>query len=1122
MSISYRSKWLRAAAGIVLAVAWQGTIHAQGLGRIAGIVTDPSAAVVPFASVTLVEEGTSLKTETKTDARGLYIFPSLRPTTYTLAVSASGFATSTQKGVVLQADSSVTLNVALSLRQAAEVLTVDATAPLVDTSSSTVGGVVDQRRIVELPLNGRNAASLMLLTAGTVLATPAGADQGDTKTFPAALTISANGARQNQTSYRLDGANNNDSYTNVNQPFPFPDALQEFSVQTSNYSARYAGNAGGVVNIITKSGSNGAHGSLFEFNRNAVFNARNFFASKRDQLKRNQFGGTLDGPVVIPGLYNGTNKTFFFVGYQGTRIRNTGLGRSAYIPTTEQVKRGDFSGVLSASDPRNPLSKATTIRDPITGQVYAGNIIPVSRFDPAAVALMKYLPEASGRGQVFFGTPLNQAFNEGITRVDHSIGNADRMFGRYFFDRYETAPFLDLTNYLSAANMSVIDAQNFTLGETHTFSPAVLNDFRINFSREVATRGPAAGSINVNDLGVKIWQPGGKKTLENIAASGFFTVSQSDPAVFTRNEYGLADSLSWVRGAHSLAFGVDVSRSWLIIRNTYLQPATFTFTSDVTNYALASLMLGYLRQFRQGNGEFNDNRRNSFGLYVQDDYRVSRKLTLSLGLRHDPFFPWKETKGRVQQFRVEDYYAKRKSKMFVNAPPGVLFPGDDGMPPYGVRANYRNFAPRVGFAYDVTGRGTTSIRGGFGMFYESLQTGYASNRAVNVTPYSPVVVLTTPQGSFSNPYQGLTSPVPVPFPPPKDATFTLPTSAFTFDPSNGGRYQTPVVYNYNLIIERQLSTNWMLRLAYVGSHGSHQMEGIQLSPAVYIPGSTLSADMRRFFPEYSSINQLSNDINSSYHSLQVTVEKRVSQNFMVLGNYTWAKSMDTLAFGSSVAVSGGNSPIPWYLPGRREFDTGPSSFDYRHRLVTSYIWVLPKFAGPSSLLRHVLGGWQLSGLLTLQSGGPLTILAGKDQSGTAIGSDRAVALREDVYGHGACGSSAPCVDYLIPSAFGLPGMGTYGTLGKGTYRGPNMITLDSGLSKEISVYRDRVRLRLRAEAFNTFNRVNYMDPGQSAGGAERGNVPTSYQSITVSSAGFGSIRAAFDPRIMQLALKLTF
>lgn len=1095
------SSTFRVGTYVLLFALWIGAgiaARAQGLGTIVGTVTDPSGGVVPSATVRITDQSTSVSRETTTNTQGYYVFPSTQPATYSLEVKAAGFSPYIRKNIILQADQSATVNVALPVQQATQTITVEGAPPQVNTSTATLSEVVDRRRIVDLPLNGRNAASLALITAGTVLAPGSDADQGSSKTFPVTVTLSANGSRQNQTSFRLDGANNNDIYTNVNQPFPFPDALQEFSVQTSNYSARYGGNAGGVVNIVTKSGSNELHGDLFEFNRNAVFNARNFFASKRDQLKRNQYGGTLGGPVV-------KNKTFFFIGYQGTRIRNVSNSTNAFVPTAAELN-GDFSAFSSASNPNNPLGKAVQINDP-RGGVFSGNIIPVNRFDPAAIALTKYLPAATGNGLVFYGQPLAQNFDEMVSRVDYNISDKDRLSGRYFFDRFYNAPSLDLKNYLSNSSFTVIDSHNLMLNETHIFTPTILNDFRISYAREVSQRGPAGGSINAADLGVNVYEPPGDKIIESLSVTGFFSISQTDPATFTRNQYNLSDSFSWVVGAHSLNFGVDASRAQVILRNQFLQPGQFSFTADVTNLAMASFLLGNLRTFRQGNGEFKDNLVSNFGLYFQDDYHASRKLTLNLGLRYDPFFPWKETRGRVEQFRPDAYNAGLRSQQFINAPPGLLFPGDPNVPPYGLRGSYKNFAPRVGFAYDVEGNGRTAVRGGFGMFYDSQQNGIYNNRFVDVTPFSTQITLTDPKGPFSDPYSGITNPFPAPFPPPKDIAFPLPLLVVTYDPANNARYQTPVAYNYNLTVERQFAGDWMFRLGYVGSHASHLLETIELSPAVYIPGSKLSTDQRRFYPQYGSIAQSAQDINSSYNSLQATLQKRFSRGLTILANYTWSKSIDDLPRGQGVStvVSGNSSPIPWYQSGRHQFDRGPSEFDHTHRLVTSFVWDLPAFTNRSAFLHYVIGGWQLSGLLSAQSGDPLTILAGRDQSQTGLGSDRGVAIGSDAYGPGGCGLSAPCVDYLAPSAFTLPAVGTYGTLGKGTFRGPNLITYDGGLFKDIPLHGERYRIQFRAEFFNLFNRVNYNDPG-----------------TTISSAGFGSIKGAGDPRIGQLALKFLF
>jgi len=363
---------------------------AQGFGTIVGTVTDPSGAVISGASVTVTDPATGATRQENTNEQGYFVVPTLRPSTYDLTISAPGFSQSKETGVKLLADQTAPVNVTLSIGKAAETVSVNAEPPQINTSNSTLSEVVEQRRVVDLPLNGRNAASLLLVVAGAIPAPPNDVDQGNTKSFPTVVTVSTNGVRQNEVSFRLDGANNNDIYTNANQPFPFPDALQEFSVQTSNYGAQYGGNAGGVVNIVTKSGTNELHGDVFEFVRNYVFNARNFFSPKRDLLKRNQYGGTIGGPVLIPKLYNGKDKTFFFFGYQGTKIRNVGNTTSAFVPTAAE-RTGNFSALLNPGDPANPFHKAIQINDR-NGHAIPGNLLLPSQLDPAALAFLNIFP----------------------------------------------------------------------------------------------------------------------------------------------------------------------------------------------------------------------------------------------------------------------------------------------------------------------------------------------------------------------------------------------------------------------------------------------------------------------------------------------------------------------------------------------------------------------------------------------------------------------------------------------------------------------------------------------------------------------------------------------------------
>jgi hypothetical protein len=1082
----------------------------QGLGTLVGTVTDASGAVVPNAKVVATDEGTEISRQVTSNAQGYYVIPSLPPATYDLSVEAAGFARYFRKRLPLLADQSLTVDVRLTIEQAATEVTVDAAPTQVDTTNATLSQVVEQKRIVDLPLNGRNAASLALLVPGTVQAPPDNADQGVYKTFPVAVTVSANGSRANQTSFNLDGMSNNDVYTNVNQPFPFPDALQEFSVQTSDYSAKYGGNSGAAVDIVTKSGTNEIHGDAFEFVRNAVFNARNFFASAVDPLKRNQFGFTLGAPVVLPHLYNGRDKTFFFLGYQGTQTRDVQNGLSATVPTSAELG-GDFSALLSASNPANPFGRTVQIINPATGKYFAGNLIPVSDLNPPAVAFAKYLPvaDAQPNGRVFYSKPLAQGFNEFLTRVDHSISEHDRVMARYYFDRFNNDGFLEPQNYLAAVSYSIIDSHNGLVEETHIFSPNLLNEFRAGVSRVDTHAGPPNGSINVDDLGLQIYQPPTAPTLDGINVSGYFSVSDFPTSLFVRNSYSVADDVNWVKGRHTISFGGLATLGQVILRDGYLASGQFGFSATQTNNALASFLLGDMFTFQQGAGEFKDNRDKEVGLYFEDDIHATSRLTLNLGLRWEPFFPWDEIRGRVEQFRISNYDQGIRSEQFVNAPPGLLFPGDPGMPQYGVNGTYANFSPRVGFAYDVAGNGKTSVRGGFGAFTDAQQIGIENNRFVDVSPFSTQVSLTEPAGPFSNPYLGLTSPFPALYPPSKYALFPAPVLAVTYDPANDSRMQVPVTYNFNFTLEHQFAGGWLAHAAYVGSLSRHQTETIELNPAAYIPGSKLSTDARRLFPGFASIGQSSQDLNSNYNSLQLTAQRRVSGGLTILANYTFSKSLDDVPWGQGNAgiASQSDSPVPWYVPGRHAFDYGPSDFNHAQVFVASFVWDTPRLSQSNPAIRYAFGDWEATGIFSAMSGSPYTVLAGQDTAATGLNTERAEVLSSNILGPGACGHTAPCINYLNVPAFAVPVAGSNGDAGKGAFTGPGLLNLDFGLLKNIPLHGERYRLQFRAEYFNVTNRVNFGNPN-----------------ATVTSAGFGTITSTGNnnPRIGQLALKLFF
>ncbi|MGH9402054.1 MAG: carboxypeptidase regulatory-like domain-containing protein [Terriglobia bacterium] len=1068
--------------------------HAQSFGTISGNITDPSGAGVPGAKVTASETGTGFTRTVTADSTGHYVIPNLRPTQYDLTVQAQGFRKSIRSHVTLLANQAATVDTRLQLGSSVQSVTVAGNASLVNTTTSTLNDVVGQARMVELPLNGRDAAQLINLVAGAKNATPVTVTgQG---ALPGAVHPSINGSRDNQTSYNLDGANFLDQYYNTNIPFPFPDSLQEFSVQTHDYSTRYGENSGGAVNVVTKSGSNQLHGDAFEFVRNSVFNSRNFFAKAVDPLQRNQFGGTVGGPIVIPHIYNGRNRTFFFFGYQGERYRDIGTAAHAVVPTTAELS-GDFS------------ASGATVNDPLTGKPFPGNQIPTKRFDPASLGLEKYLPQVGGNGSVFYNRPTNQNINQYILRIDHKLGDKDSLTGRYFRDHVflqPQNPTGDILGYSLGYDQPV---QNLMIQETHTFRPNLLNQASFQYNTVPTAKIAPPNSPNAATFGVTgLWLPS-QPWIQNISVSGFFAVNGGAVGPFNASDIGGQDNLSWVKGRHNLDFGFSVDRAAVNLGDQYLSQGSFGFTSDITNDAVASFLLGKLRTFNQGFGEFKNNRDTFWSFYANDSFHATRRLTLNYGLRYEPYMPWDEIKGRVEQFRINNFYSGVQSRVFTNAPAGLLFPGDPGMPFDGVTANYTDLAPRVGFAYDVTGDGKTSIRGGAGMYYDSRTAGVINNRFADITPFSPQVSVTDPQGPFSNPILGFSGyPFPASYPPPSDAAFPAPVQVITYDPST--KYLVPVTYEWDLVAERQLARNWMLQVAYVGSQSNHNKETIQLNPAQYIPGSKLGTDQRRLFLGYTGIAMDGQDTNSNFHALEVTLKKQMMKRLSLTAAYTYSKAIDDVPNGgnNNDINSDSSSALPWYAPGRHQFDYGPSGFDNTHRLVVSYVWMLPALSGANGFARGVLGGWEFNGIVTGQSGGPFTITAGKDQSNTGLGQDRAV----EVAGvqpfasnqFASCAKNPPCVNYLNPAAFAQPAVGTFGMLGKDSFYGPDLFTWDMGLFKNFALT-ERLNLQFRAEFFNVFNRANFNNPASSE-----------------TSGTFGDITGAGDPRIGQLALKLVF
>ena len=1160
--------------------------HTQGLGSIVGNLTDPAGAAVASAKVSATQSGTGFSRDAISNSDGYFVLSSLNPATYNVTFTAQGFRRQVQT-VTLLANQTLTLNLKLQVGAANETVVVQGDAAHVDTSTSTLGQVVEGERVTGLPLNGRNVAQLVLTVPGAVNAPNGGADQGATKTFPSAVTYSTNGSRQAQISYQLDGGNYVDEYTNVNQPFPFPDALEEFSVQTSNYSAQYGQNGGAVVNVITKSGTNSYHGDAFWFVRNPAFNAQNYFAtpSTRDQIKRNQFGGTFGGPIV-------REKAFFFAGYQRTAFRNVVLGSQKVVgqsdisnflspPTSSCSGCGGPFGTAGILD---PAVAAMLGIDPKTG-AYLGSAAKFSLYGP--------IPTGSNPTEPYT-KPDIENFDSGMGRVDYSIKQSDKLTGRYEYDRFIKDPVfnpLALITYTDATYSIV--AQNALVHETHVFTPNTINDFRFSFSREVSHRGPASTAASVAAFGVPLPYQPKPAAIQGIGVQGGFSFGDNPTGLFVRNNYTWSDDVSWLRGKHDVRFGGSIERSQVDLNNQFNQPGIFGFgTQD--DYLFPGKKFGTYQLFlagilsdgsgtgngyalQQGAGEFKNNRNTFMGFYIQDNYRPTRQLTLNLGFRYEPALAWRDTGDRWSQINLSAMASNTVSRVYPNAPPGIFFSSqngissDPGMPKNALNAALKGFSPRVGFAYDVVGDGKTSVRGGFGIFYDSRVMGMLSNRFVDEWPFSPQFILSTAgssapkpsstAGSFSDPLctapatqtalkcngaQATSYPTfPSPFPAPTNFPYSPPYNqiALTYDPS--GTYHVPTEYEWNLTVERQIGPQMMFRVGYVGSHSINILEtqnynaGAVNKTGKASTGSTNllvnSGSGGKFGTNtFSTVQADINDIQANYNALQGSLERRVPHGITVLLNYTYSKNLDDLPFGEGVTgFDTGYSARPIGDPLRHSFDYGPASFDHANVFTGSYVWQTPSLANSSSWMRHIFGDYELAGVISAASGRPITVLQGTEISGTGIGNDRGTLIPGiSPYSKNSCaGVTATCVSWMNPNAFQPTAVGgannpvifgTFGNVSKNPYRLPKTTGWDAQLSKYFSIA-ERFKVQLRGEYFNILNHPNFAPESVSTGTVNGTDQISAFDKLN-NNASFGTFRAGQggDPRIAQLAAKIVF
>ena len=1066
--------------------------------RLSGTVRDSEGAVIPEATLTVTNVDTNQVQTIQSSSAGEFAIPSLAPGRYSVSVEHTGFQKSVQSGVSLTVSQDATLNIVLNPGNVTETVNVDAGAELINTTTAEISTVVDEHAVSQLPLNGRDPSSLVFLSPGVtnVLNTGGGALQGGFA-FPTETGGSANGGRQGSTYYLLDGVPNMDTYLLLAAPFPNADATQEFRVISNNFDARYGFSPGAVVTIQTKSGTNDFHGGVFEFLRNNKLNASNYFTGAVDTLKRNQFGGFLGGPVI-------KDKLFFFVNYQGTRSSSAAATNVTYTPTAAMLN-GDFSAVPT----------------PITAPGFVNNRIDPALFSPAALTIARTalpLGQNPATGQVNYASgAIRQQFDEGTGKLDWNINDKQHLVARAYVN-YFNQP----AGTINGNILSVLALNPYTIIQGNPqqyYNGIVSHNWAINaktvnvfsaFWNQMSSHSSAA----VNDASgqpvclsrfTKVNEEG--CYLEGLSVTNGFSTAYTEPSQEIRTTIGISDLVTRTLGRQTLTFGADVWHQYAKEYTQYpTQPIEAFYAS--TGFGLADFLLGRVGGFTQGAGEIANVVGYQLGVYAQDQIKLKPNLTLTAGLRWDPNLPPASQGGRGSVF-----VPGQQSTRFPNAPTGLVFPGDRGISSGLMKTTYGYFEPRIGLAFQPLSLPHTSFRAGFGLFTAPLS--YSTyNHTADIAPFSPTYTIYANYTnnacpiSFDDPYASpCTFNGVAPFPPfasvtqgpPANSAFPGPvTIPATFSPD----FKLGITQSWNASVEQQFPGNLAMHLAYVGSESYHQTTVLDQNPGVYSTDPAVSGS-RTFFPAFGQILTDTSLGTASYHSLQASIEKKLSYNLQFQSNLTWSHTIDLTSSGN---ISFGNPALP--NPFNIRYNRGNSLLDIPLISTTNFVYTTPELSKVNPLLRYTLGGWEVSAIFTLQSGFPFTVAGGgsNNNSGAQQYSDRA-DLVPGVLVHSHQGSKSQWLQqYFNPSAFQANAPGTFGNSPKNVLRGPGLNTADAALIKNWAV-RERYALQFRFELFNAFNHPSFGTPNTN---------------LTAGNVGAITSIGAIPPRVGQAALKLTF
>jgi hypothetical protein len=1067
------------ALALFLSILFSVSLLAQrDTGTISGTVVDPKGGVIPRATVNLTEERTGLSRSTETNAEGFYDFLALPAGVYRLEVEAAGFKRYLRTGMALQVNQNLTASAKLQIGALSQEITVRSAPPQVDVISGAVKEVVTNAQMMNLVLNGRNVLQLQQLVNGSI-GVGSGDQAGNTPTY------AVNGGVGWTNNYTLDGGEFTDPFYNSPNTFPDPDAIQEFTVLTSSYDAEYGRNRGAVVNAIVKSGTNAFHGDAYEFVRNNSFDARNFFAYNQTNpatgqaipgsavppYKQNQFGATFGGPIR-------KDKTFFFGAWETLRQDGSPSVSVFGVPSVAE-RSGDYSA----------LSKQ--LKNPATGVPFPDNQIPSALFSQPAVAFTaKYVPLPNVEPGNFFSapSPSTNDLNEFIGRIDHEISSKDHIFGHYTFTNNPTA-----SNDGSFTNWfldSTFQRQSVTVNETHIFSPTFLNEFTASYDRVKQEEYPNP-PFNWQTLGanVPLTYPDQVGWLA-LGVTGYYGAQNGLPWDVRSNTFNYNNTTTLVKGRSTIKWGAQISRYQLYQRFEFWSDGLWEFTGDFTGDGSADFLLGDATELVQESPGTDNYRQTLWGFFGQDRIKATPRLTLTLGLRYDPYLGFDDLDNQSTAFRPGE-----QSVVYPTAPLGLVFQGDPTVNPNFFKHDWNNFAPRIGFAWDVFGDGKTAVRGGYGIFYDSIQ-----GIGLNLFPTNqPFVLAETLIGttypnfapvSLDDPYDGHS---PFPFSPPTTPAersnfhFVVPAGVT----SSRQNMVTPYTQQWNLTIERQLPSRFTVSGAYVGSR----------SEKLFFQGDDLNAGIEnvRPFPQFSAISDMQTTGYSNYNSLQLLVKRPMYRSLTLSSAYTLSKNLG-FGYEQSSANLGGDARDPFDT----HLDYSPVNFDMTHVLSTSAVWNLPGLRQQSLPMRTLLGGWEASGILQAQTGSPFTVRSGVDNSGYLVNLDTAdpVSGVPITYTSGTEGQRIK--KWFNTSAFTVNAVGSPGLVGINTMRGPGYWDLDFGLFKNFS-WGERYQFQLRGEFFNFFNHTNLGTPNS-----------------TVISPTFGEITSTNTPRVIQLALKFFF